>query len=84
MRERLGGRFVRDSASVLATQIAMTVLSVGTSVSHSDVRYIGKGKLQSKGSSAIHDIDILGGAVHIDTSSVSAANCSIGLAFSFA
>ena len=32
MRERLGGRFVRDSASVLGTQIAMTVLSIGTSV----------------------------------------------------
>jgi hypothetical protein len=49
------------------------VLTVGTSVSHSDVRYIGKGKLQSNGSSAIHDIDILGGAVHIETSSVTAA-----------
>jgi O-antigen/teichoic acid export membrane protein len=32
MRERMGGRFVRDSASVLATQILVTVLSVGTSV----------------------------------------------------
>jgi O-antigen/teichoic acid export membrane protein len=32
VRERFGGRFVRDSASVLGTQLAVTVLSVGTSV----------------------------------------------------
>lgn len=32
MRERMGGRFIRDSASVLATQVAITVMGVGTSV----------------------------------------------------
>jgi O-antigen/teichoic acid export membrane protein len=32
MRERRRGRFIRDSASVLATQLLVTVLGVGTSV----------------------------------------------------
>ncbi|MEA3020260.1 MAG: hypothetical protein QOI47_1784 [Actinomycetota bacterium] len=48
------------------------VVAVGTSESHSDVRYIGKGALQSKGTSAIHDISILGGQVRIESSSVAA------------
>jgi hypothetical protein len=41
-------------------------LSVLASESHSDVRAIGKGKLQSTGYSDLHDISLAGGQIHID------------------
>jgi hypothetical protein len=42
-------------------------ISVVGSESHSDVRAIGKGRLQSTGYSNLHDISLAGGQIHIDS-----------------
>jgi hypothetical protein len=66
------GEELRSTGFSRVGGFATDVLAVGASESHSDVRYVGRGKLQSAGSSAINDIKLLGGQIRIEQSSVAA------------
>jgi hypothetical protein len=64
------GKDIRATGFSRAAGLSSPFLAVGASESHSDVRYIGKGQLQSVGTSSISDISIMGGAIRIEQSSV--------------
>jgi hypothetical protein len=66
------GEELRSTGFSRVGGFATEVVSVGASESHSDVRYIGRGKLQSNGSSAIKDINLLEGQIRIKYSNVAA------------
>jgi hypothetical protein len=66
------GEELRSTGFSRVAGFANDTLSVGASESHSDVRYVGKGKLRSVGESTISNIKLLDGQIRIRQSSVAA------------